>query len=107
MILSRSRVKVKVSYNGIKNETIGHIFDVILPTDFIISIITAFCDSFGCCPLVFPLFCRVCKLWKSQGEIILRRRRKIFWNAFQAPNKSKSGKTGALQKELVEFIRVS
>ena len=30
----------------------GHILDAFSPIDFIISIITAFCDSFGRCPLV-------------------------------------------------------
>ena len=36
-----------------KNLTIGHVSDAISPTESITSIITAFCDSFWHCPLVF------------------------------------------------------
>ena len=64
---SRSKVKVKFSPKWVKKlkklaisqmlfhlqtSYFGHILDAISPTDFIISIITAFCDSFGRCPLV-------------------------------------------------------
>ena len=53
---SRSQVKVKFSQNWVKNQRTGHISETISPTDFIISIITAFFDSFGCCPLVYIFF---------------------------------------------------
>ena len=47
--------KVKISTKWVKYLTTGHILDAISPTDFIIFIITAFCDSFGRCPLVLHL----------------------------------------------------
>ena len=57
----------------VKYETTGHIFDAISPTDFIISIITAFCDSFGHWPLVLNVsFSFFLEKWDSQskGEVM-------------------------------------
>ena len=41
-----------------KKERTGHILDASSPTDFITSIITAFCDSFVRCPLDFSAWYR-------------------------------------------------
>ena len=43
---SRSKVKVKISPKWVRYFTTGHILDAISSTDFIISIMTAFCDIF-------------------------------------------------------------
>ena len=50
------KVKVKFPPKWVKNQRTVHISEAISPTDYIISIITAFCDSFGRCPLVLSLY---------------------------------------------------